>query len=153
MKLFHRQYGNGKPVVILHGLFGMSDNWVTIGKKLAEHNYSVFIPDQRNHGNSPHSSKFNFNLLCKDLKEFLEQNQIEKPLIIGHSMGGKVAMLFALNYPENVEKLIVVDMGVKKYPVPNEILIDALFAKSLGNFKSRKEIEDYLTEKIHDLGI
>jgi len=95
MKLFFRHYGSGSPVIILHGVFGISDNWVTIGRRLAE-KFEVFIPDLRNHGQSSHSPTFNYFALVDDLLEFIEEQEIEDPVLIGHSMGGKVAMNFVL---------------------------------------------------------
>ncbi|MEZ5084311.1 MAG: alpha/beta fold hydrolase [Bacteroidales bacterium] len=88
MKLFYRHFGEGQPVIILHGIFGISDNWVTIGRRLSER-FEVFIPDQRNHGQSPHSSTFNYVAMADDLFEFIEDHQIINPVIIGHSMGEK----------------------------------------------------------------
>jgi len=148
MELFYRTYGEGKPVIILHGLFGISDNWVTIGKKLAENNFCVFIPDQRNHGKSPHDDNFNYNLLSEDLQEFIIQHQIKKPIIIGHSMGGKVAMNYTLKHPESVDKLIVVDMGIKENPPHQNEIFDVLLPIDPGEFSSRAEIENYLSNKI-----
>jgi len=95
MKLFFRQQGQGKPLIILHGLLGSSDNWHSLGKLFAE-TFSVYIVDQRNHGQSAHSDEFNYKLLTEDLEEFIKENKIEKPYIIGHSMGGKTAMNFAV---------------------------------------------------------
>ena len=114
MKLFHRKYGEGQPLIILHGLFGISDNWVTIGRRLAD-KFEVYILDQRNHGQSPHSDVFNYYAMVEDLYEFIENHQLFNPIIIGHSMGGKVAMNFALEHPSKVSKLIIVDMSVRKY--------------------------------------
>jgi len=146
MNLFFRKYGEGKPVIVLHGLFGFSDSWVSIGKKLAENNFCVYIPDQRNHGRSTHSEEFNYNILSQDLNEFIIQHSIEKPIIIGHSMGGKVAMNYALNFQNNIEKLIVVDIGIKKYSDNHKRILDILSIIKLNNFSSRKEIDKYLEE-------
>ena len=114
MKLFYRQFGNGKPLIILHGLFGMSDNWVSIGKLLALH-YTVIIPDLRNHGQSPHSIIFNYDAMTNDVSELLDDLNLQSAIIMGHSMGGKVAMQFALQHPEKTDKLIVVDMSMRQY--------------------------------------
>ena len=112
MKLFYRPSGQGEPLIILHGLFGSSDNWYTLAKVFAER-FQVFLVDQRNHGQSPHSREFDYKLLTEDLLEFIEEHAIKKPVIIGHSMGGKAAMNFAVRYPEQLSKLIVVDIVPK----------------------------------------
>lgn len=115
MKLFYREVGEGKPFVILHGLFGFSDNWATHAKKLADY-YRVILVDLRNHGHSPWSDEFTYELMVRDLKELITQLDLPKFILLGHSMGGKVAMRFAQMNPENLDKLVVVDMGVKAYP-------------------------------------
>jgi esterase len=117
VKLFYRNYGSGEPVIILHGLFGISDNWVTHAKRLAE-KYEVFVPDLRNHGQSPHSSAFNYYAMVDDLREFMKDHKLEKAMIIGHSMGGKVAMNFALEHPYMVHKLVVIDISPKTLQYP-----------------------------------
>lgn len=149
MELFYHTYGEGQPLIILHGLFGLSDNWVTIAKRISA-NYKVYIPDQRNHGQSPHDNTFNYYALADDLMEFMEEHDIEKPVLLGHSMGGKVAMNFALDYPENVDKLIVVDMSVRQYKARSihYHLIEAMESVDFDQVKSRKEIEDHLAEYI-----
>ena len=115
MKLHYREYGEGQPLVILHGLFGSSDNWQTLGKKLAE-NYHVFLVDLRNHGRSPHSEEHSYELMAKDVVEIIEERSLRHVILIGHSMGGKAAMVFAQQNPELLDKLIVVDIGPKAYP-------------------------------------
>jgi len=114
MKLFFRKFGEGAPIIIVHGLYGASDNWVTVGRRLAE-NFEVFLIDQRNHGRSPHSSEHNYKLMLEDLYEFIETQNIEKAILIGHSMGGKTVMHFANQYPEKVSSLIVLDIAPKSY--------------------------------------
>jgi esterase len=140
MKLFFRQQGQGKPLIILHGLLGSSDNWHTLGKLFAE-TFSVYIVDQRNHGQSPHSDEFNYKLLTEDLEEFIKENKIEKPHIIGHSMGGKTAMNFAVKNPASVDKLIVVDIVPKEYVVRHDRLIDGMKAIPLDKITTRAEAE------------
>ena len=114
MKLFFRRMGQGNPVVILHGLLGLSDNWVTFGRQLAL-DFEVFIPDLRNHGQSPHDPVFNFPALVEDLHELIEDHGLKKVNLICHSLGGKTAMLFALEYPDLLNKLVVVDIALRKY--------------------------------------
>ncbi|MFT6149648.1 MAG: pimeloyl-ACP methyl ester carboxylesterase, partial [Saprospiraceae bacterium] len=112
MELNYKQFGQGEPIIILHGLFGTLDNWQTIAKQLAEH-YMVYIIDQRNHGKSPHDDAFSYQILADDLKHFMESKWIYKATIIGHSMGGKTAMRFALDNPDMVDKLVIVDIAPK----------------------------------------
>ncbi len=115
MKLFFRKYGEKNPaLIIVHGLYGMSDNWVTIAKVLSKE-FEVFVIDQRNHGNSPHSTEHNYNLLQKDLYQFMQEQKIEKAILLGHSMGGKTVMNFAKYYPEMISAMIVVDISPKRY--------------------------------------
>ncbi len=149
MKLFYRHFGEGQPVIILHGLLGLSDNWVTIGRRLAEQ-FEVFIPDQRNHGQSPHSDTFNYYSLADDLLEFIEDHQLINPIIIGHSMGGKVAMNFALEHPSKVDKLIVVDISMRKYSGRQEHMeiLDAMRSIDLARITQREEVETKIREKI-----
>jgi|AntRauTorckE6833_2_1112554.scaffolds.fasta_scaffold00301_13 pimeloyl-ACP methyl ester carboxylesterase len=145
MKLFYRQYGEGQPVIIMHGIFGISDNWVTIGRKLAE-KFSVYILDLRNHGQSPHSNTFNYIAMMEDLQEFIEDHQLENPILIGHSMGGKVAMYYSLEYPDHVNSLIVVDISMRRYPHRSAHInmIDAMLAVDFEKAASREEVEQQL---------
>ena len=135
-------------MIILHGLYGMSDNWATFGKKFAELGFCVYIPDQRNHGNSFHNNEFSYSVMANDLKELIEEKNILKPLIIGHSMGGKVAMTYSLAFPEKVNSLIIIDMGVKAYPVETHNYMDILLEIDLENAVTRGDIELSLSEKI-----
>ena len=112
MKLHYRKYGEGQPLMILHGLFGSSDNWQTLGKKFAE-NFEVYLVDQRNHGHSPKSDEFDYQLLSDDLYNLIRGLELENIILVGHSMGGKTVMTFAQKHPEFIEKLIVVDIGPK----------------------------------------
>jgi esterase len=140
MKLFFRQLGQGKPLIILHGLLGSSDNWHSLGKLFAE-TFTVYIVDQRNHGQSPHSDEFDYSVLTEDLEIFIKENKIQKPHIIGHSMGGKTAMNFAVKNPTGVDKLIVVDIVPKKYVVRHDRLIEGMKAIPLEEITSRAEAE------------
>jgi pimeloyl-ACP methyl ester carboxylesterase len=114
MKLFFQKFGQGPSVIILHGLYGCSDNWVSVARKIADR-YTVFLVDQRNHGKSPHHPLHTYPSMVSDLEEFIQSENIEKPLILGHSMGGKTAMLFAATHPDKLSGLIVVDIGPGGY--------------------------------------
>ena len=149
MQLYFKKYGKGIPVIILHGLYGNSDNWVSVSKVLAEH-YEVFIPDARNHGKSPHSEIHSFEAMKDDLLEFMKDNQLQKAIIIGHSMGGKTAMLFSLLHPEMVEKLIVVDIAPKSYKslleynsdvIEHMNILNAFASTDISLMHSRSEID------------
>ncbi len=142
MKLFYRTYGQGKPFIILHGLFGISDNWVSFAKKNAKLGYQVFVLDQRNHGQSPHSPNFNYLALVDDLFEFIDEHELEEAVILGHSMGGKVAMRFALENPDYLSKLIVVDISLRQYP-PRDYHLKVIRAMKKVDFsivKNRQEV-------------
>jgi pimeloyl-ACP methyl ester carboxylesterase len=149
MKLFFRHFGTGQPVIILHGLFGLSDNWVTFGRQLADH-YSVYLPDLRNHGQSPHSKVFDFPSLEDDLNELIEENGLNDVFLIGHSLGGKTAMFFTLHHPELVKKLVVVDISLRKSP-PNrehQQLLNAMMAVDFSVAKSRSDVERQLQTQV-----
>lgn len=144
MKLFFRKLGEkGTPIIILHGIFGSSDNWLNIGKVLAE-THQVFLIDQRNHGQSPWSDEFDYMVMAADLKEFIEDHQLQNPIIIGHSMGGKVVMQFELNYPALAQKVIVVDIAPKYYPVHHTQILNGLNSLDLKNLQSRTEANEHL---------
>lgn len=150
MKLFYRQSGHGEPLIILHGLFGSSDNWYTLAKTFAEH-FTVYLIDQRNHGQSPHSDEFNYKLLAEDLFEFVNDHKLEQVNIIGHSMGGKTAMNFAVKYPERVKKLIIVDIVPKEYPVHHDNILEGLLSIDLPQVSSRTEADELLSKNVTEL--
>ncbi len=152
MKLEFKKMGEGHPLVILHGLFGSSDNWQTLGKQFAE-DFTVYLVDLRNHGHSPQSEEFTYELMAEDLKKFFDDHGIKEATVIGHSMGGKTAMRFAQLYSEKVEKLIVVDMGVKTYPPGHQDILDAVQALDLPNLESRKDAEEILKPLIPNFGV
>lgn len=139
-------------MIILHGLLGISDNWVAFSRRLAEEGYHIFIPDQRNHGQSPHHPILNYYALTDDLGEFIETHHLEKPIILGHSMGGKVAMRYTLEHPASVDKLIVVDTSLRTYYRFNYHLklIDAMLSVDFNLTRTRVEVEEKLREKIND---
>ena len=152
MRLFYRDFGTGKPVIILHGLFGISDNWVTFGRQLSEQ-YRVLIPDLRNHGSSPHSSSFDFPSLVVDLHDFIEEHDLDKIILIGHSLGGKISMYFSLQYPELVSKLVVVDISLRKSPPDrnHQHLLRAMMSVDFTMAKSRSDVDRQLAENVKSL--
>ncbi len=136
-------------MVILHGLFGISDNWVTFGRRLGEE-YSVFIPDLRNHGQSPHSNLFDYPLMVEDIYEFAEEQGLDEFILMGHSLGGKIAMEFASLYPEKVQKLIVVDISLRRYSGDrdHQRLINAMLQVDFARAASRSDVERQLAETV-----
>ena len=155
MKLHFRKEGQGSPLVIVHGLYGSSDNWVVISKKLAE-KYTVYSVDLRNHGLSPHHPEHTYLAMKDDLAGFFEEHHIGPAVILGHSMGGKTAILFAADFPEKTEKLIVVDIAPKdylelesesQYHLHRTILL-AMMEVNFSRVKTRQDVEDVLAEKI-----
>jgi esterase len=144
MKLNFRKIGeSGQPIIILHGLFGMSDNWLTIGKVFAE-NHIVYLLDLRNHGQSPRSEAFSYDIMAADLTEFIQDHSIDKPILIGHSMGGKVIMQFAIEQPQMFDKMIVVDIAPRFYPVHHHPILQGLQAVNLKSLQSRTEANEVL---------
>jgi pimeloyl-ACP methyl ester carboxylesterase len=152
MKLAYREYGEGQPLIILHGLFGQSDNWNTLAKQFSEKGFHVFTVDLRNHGLSPHSNEWNYKVMADDIKEFIDDHHLSLPIIIGHSMGGKVTMFFEAHYPGVAAKLVIADISPRAYePHHNEVLA-ALNAVDFSVIKNRKEAEAKLGEYIKDFG-
>lgn len=139
--------GHGQPLLIMHGVFGSLDNWQTLAKRLAEH-YNVFLIDLRNHGRSPHSDEFDYDAMAADVLELVDDLQLPTPAIMGHSMGGKVAMNYALKYPTRITKLIVVDIAPKAYPPHHDEIIDALQSVDLSTVTSRGEVDAQLAKTI-----
>ena len=157
MTLHYRMLGeqagpNTLSIIILHGVFGTSDNWQSFGKAISDH-YRVYLIDQRNHGQSPHSEEFNYQVMADDLKEFVEEQQLDRPVIIGHSMGGKAAMFFAVRYPELLSKLIVVDIAPRSYPVHHQAVLAALGAVAIDKIESRQEAEAQMEPYVAEAGI
>ena len=160
MKLFFRKLGQGKPLFILHGLFGLSDNWNTVGKILSpsptlplrkgEENISIYLIDLRNHGSSPHSDEWTYPAMANDILALMKNEKLEKIILMGHSLGGKVAMQFAAMYTEKLEKLIVVDMAPKDYSGNQFDFIEKLLAINLVEMKNRKEAEVEFRKIIKD---
>jgi pimeloyl-ACP methyl ester carboxylesterase len=152
MQLHFKQLGHGEPLVLLHGLFGSGDNWFGVAPKLAE-KFHVFAPDLRNHGHSPHHAEMDYPLMAADLEKFFAAQKIESARVIGHSMGGKVAMQFALDFPARVKKLVVVDMSPRAYARTHDKIFAALLALELASFQTRQQIEDVLAPEIPSLNL
>jgi esterase len=152
MKLNFKKTGQGEPLIILHGLFGSADNWFSIAKEL-ETDFTLYLVDQRNHGDSPQSEDWNYDVMAEDLKEFMEDQKIESAFLMGHSMGGKTAMNFAIRYPEKVRKLIVADIAPRFYPLHHQHILEGLNAIPIDTLKSRKEADDILSGYIKITGI
>ncbi len=146
MKLFFRQTGNtGPAIVILHGLFGSSDNWLTTSKTIAARGYQVFAVDQRNHGQSPRAEEQDYIHMAADLRQFLIDQQLDQPIFLGHSMGGKTVMQYAMAYPGTFSKLVVVDIAPRFYPVHHRDIISGLKAIDLASLTSRTEADAILS--------
>lgn len=152
MKLHYRKLGEGQPMIILHGLFGSSDNWQTLGKKFAE-NFEVYLVDQRNHGHSPKSEEFDYGLMAGDLHELITDLNLSDIILIGHSMGGKAVMTFAQSYPDLISRLIVVDIGIKSYPMHHDTILTGLNSMDLSIIKSRGQADKHLSDYISDFGV
>ncbi len=150
--LFSKIEGDGKPLLILHGFLGMSDNWKTIGMQFAANGFQVHMLDLRNHGKSFHSNEFSYELMAQDVLDYCSANNLEKINIIGHSMGGKTAMLFATEHPEKVEKLIIADIGPKFYPQHHQTILEGLNAVDFSLKPSRSEVEEIVAKYISDFG-
>jgi len=147
---FHsRIYGTGHPLIILHGLFGSLDNWATLGRRLGER-FQVFTFDARNHGSSSHRDEMTFEAMANDVSEFMAKQGIESTFLLGHSMGGKTAMLFAATFPTMVDRLVVVDIAPKEYGRVHDAVMDALTEIDLTKYQDRKHVDQALSLRIHD---
>jgi len=144
--------GEGQPLLIVHGLFGMSDNWQSLGKKFADF-YEVHLIDQRNHGRSPHSTVFNYEVLANDLVKYIKEHNLNNVLLMGHSLGGKTVMELAVKHPDLVQKLIVVDISPKAYPVHHDKIIEGLQSLDFSVLKSRAEADRKLAVHIDAAGV
>jgi len=151
MILSSKIIGTGsKTIIILHGLMGMSSNWNSFAKKISLHGFKTHLVDLRNHGDSFHSEEFSYDLMADDLNYYAIENNIEKFSLIGHSMGGKTAMMFADKYPEKVESMVIVDILPKAYDSGLETILSALKSIELSKIYSRQEANLLLMNKIHD---
>jgi pimeloyl-ACP methyl ester carboxylesterase len=152
MRLYYRHEGQGEPLIILHGLLGSSDNWRAMSKRLAQH-FAVYSLDLRNHGQSPHASEMNYTVMGEDLREFIEEHTLARTFLLGHSLGGKIAMQFATTYPGEVEKLIVVDIAPKTYSPSQKPLLAALRALDLTRIGSFSDANIALTPAIPETAL
>jgi esterase len=152
MRLAYREFGSGQPIIILHGLFGQSDNWNTLAKNFAENGFHVFTLDLRNHGLSPHSEEWSYDVMADDLKEFIDFHQLSRPILLGHSMGAKTVMFFEYKFSGIADKLIIADMAAREYPPHHASVIAGLYAVDFNKVKTRKEAEAALSEHISDFG-
>jgi len=154
MEVLHSKIvGEGQPLLILHGYFGMGDNWKSHANKFSEDGFQVHLIDQRNHGRSFHAYDFNYDLLVEDLYNYIEHHQLESVAILGHSMGGKTAMLFAVEYPEYVRKLLIADISPKAYPPHHHDILNALNAVDFSVQNTRKLVDAKLATLIPEVGI
>lgn len=152
MRLNYQAYGSGFPLIILHGLFGMLDNWHTVSRSLGAH-FRVYALDQRNHGRSPHSEVFTLEAMAEDVQDFMDQEGISSAILLGHSMGGKIAMRVALTEPQRVEKLIVVDIAPRSYAPQHDGILEGLTSIDLSQMSSREEINAGLSRWIPQLDV
>lgn len=153
MKLYSKVKGKGEPLIILHGFLGMGDNWKTLANSYEKEGFEVHLVDQRNHGRSPHNVSFSYDLLAEDLKKYLDDKMLDSASIIGHSMGGKTAMRFATLYPEQVDKLIVVDIAPKYYAPHHQQILEGLTKISEAKLTSRTDADELLANFISEQGI
>ncbi len=152
MELSHKIIGEGEPLVILHGLFGSLDNWQTLATRFGESRMCVLV-DLRNHGRSPHTEDHSLAAMAEDVAVFLEANWMHEVDVLGHSMGGKVAMRFALDYPDRLRRLVVVDMGRRAYSRGHDDIFTAMRALPLNAGLSREELDDVLEPMIPEYSV
>ena len=151
--LNYKVYGDQQPVLlILHGLFGSLDNWQSIAQQFSS-DFTVYILDQRNHGKSPHFDEHNYSAMAADLLAFLDHFDLQKIHLLGHSMGGKTVMQFAVDYPDRVDKLIVADIAPKYYPPHHQQILKALSSVDFSIHNSRGEVQKVIAENIQELGV
>ncbi|MGG7034659.1 MAG: alpha/beta fold hydrolase [Flavobacterium sp.] len=150
--LYSKIEGQGKPLLIIHGFLGMSDNWKTLGTQFVQDGFQVHMIDLRNHGRSLHSEEFNYELMVQDILDYCKVNNLDKVTILGHSMGGKVAMLLATLHSELIEKLIVADIGPKYYAPHHQDILEGLSSVDFSLKPGRAEVEAILSKYIPDFG-
>jgi esterase len=154
MILHSKEFGTGQPLVILHGLFGSSDNWQTQARMFAE-KYHVYIVDQRNHGHSEHTiDEFNYQIMSDDLNDFLEHHNLLNVILLGHSMGGKTVMQYVMDHgTDRVDKMIVADIGPKQYPLHHDLILEALTTTDFSVHNSRKLVDEHISQFIDQVGV
>lgn len=152
MRLAYQTFGEGYPLIILHGLFGSSENWQTLSRRFAQC-YRVYAIDQRNHGRSPHSAIMNYQVMAEDLHQFMHYREISSAYAIGHSMGGKTAMQFALTHPRHVDKLVIVDIAPRAYPGRRDEELEAMLALDPAKYPRRKDAEEALAPRVPNLSV
>ncbi|SRR6056297_309777 len=153
MKLLHHKIlGKGEPVIILHGLFGMLDNWKSFARSMAS-DYQLILVDQRNHGRSFHDPEMNYALMAEDVERLMDSLEIDRATLLGHSMGGKTAMQFAKDFSTRVDQLVVIDIGPQAYPPGHGFIFDALKAVPVNQIGSRSEAEEILAKSISEKSI
>lgn len=150
--LYSKIEGEGKPFLILHGFLGMSDNWKTLGLEFSKLGCQVHMLDLRNHGRSLQSPEFSYQIMAQDVKNYCEENALEKIILLGHSMGGKVAMEFATTWPSLIDKLIVADIGIKFYPPHHQSIIKGLMSVDFSLKPSRTEVDEQVSKYVKDFG-
>ncbi|WP_299275838.1 alpha/beta fold hydrolase [uncultured Psychroserpens sp.] len=152
MMLHSKIIGQGQPFIVLHGFLGMSDNWKTLGNKFADAGFEIHLVDQRNHGRSFHDNEFSYDVLAQDLKQYCDEHQLEDSILLGHSMGGKTAMLFATEYPELISKLIVADISPRFYPIHHDAILEGLSALDFDHIKTRGAADTFLSQYVSEVG-
>jgi len=152
--LFARNLGDtaAPPLIILHGLLGTSDNWQSLGKQFAETHY-VHLLDQRNHGRSPHHASHRYRDMASDLCAYMDAENMQSAAILGHSMGGKTALVFAHENPERVDRLVIADMAARAYTPHHAPIFDALLTAPIAHATSRKEIESHVLARLQEPGM
>ena len=153
MEILHSKIiGEGVPFLILHGYLGMGDNWKSLGNQFEEH-FQIHLIDQRNHGRSFHADEFDYENLTKDLLNYIQYHNLENVILLGHSMGGKTAMLFAVKYPRVVDRLIIADISPRYYQPHHTDILKALNSVDFSIQNSRKLVDEKITELIPDIGV
>lgn len=151
MKLHFRKTGSGTPLVVLHGVFGSSDNLFTVCRAIGEAGFEVYMLDARNHGQSEWDESFSYEEMAKDLDQFLVEQGLDKPLLLGHSMGGKTVLYYSQQYT-NFSGLVLVDIAARGYKRHHEHIIAGLQAIDPRAIASRKEAEEIFSQYVSDAG-